>query len=152
MVISNNDFQDRIVSANTDALVEALAKVMSEFNTRIEIQYGDNFKQLNTAVGTMLDWQKAFSSQLEEMLQAQKLSTDTIALASSSYEQMIEHTRAFSEVAESLGDMLRGLELQPRDLASHLSGLSDLVCPASRVLPALCEYVISLTITPRSDL
>ena len=93
----------------------------------------------------MLDWQKAFSSQLEEMLQAQKLSTDTIALASSSYEQMIEHTRAFSEVAESLGDMLRGLELQTRDLDSHLSGLSDLVGTASRGLPALGEYVSALT-------
>ena len=37
---SNRNYQAQVVAANTEALTTALATVMSEFNSRIEVQYG----------------------------------------------------------------------------------------------------------------
>ena len=46
-----NEFADQMAENNTKALIEALEEVMRDFNTKINEQFGDNFKQLNEAVG-----------------------------------------------------------------------------------------------------
>ena len=47
------DYQDKVTEANTKAFVTALESVLKDFNAQIDVQYGDNFKQLNEAVGNM---------------------------------------------------------------------------------------------------
>lgn len=142
---ANKQYQSSMVEANTEALTTALATVMTEFNSRIEVQYGENFQKFNEALGRLLEWQQSYSQQLESMLKAQQSSLQVIAHASQSYEQMIEHSREFNRVAASLGDLLKGLEQQTSNLDGYLSGLSGLVGQASEGLPALADYVNELT-------
>lgn len=146
LLASTRDYQQQMVAANTDALTAALATVMTEFNSRIEVQYGENFQQFNESLGRLLQWQQSYESQLNEMLRAQKASIDVISHASQSYEQMIVHSQNFNEVAESLGNLLGGLERQTSNLEGYLSGLSGLVGQASEGLPALGDYVSELTV------
>ena len=61
-----------MVEANTQALIEALAVVMRDFNTKIDEQYGENFKRLNESVGSMLQWQKEYKQQLVELADNQQ--------------------------------------------------------------------------------
>ena len=143
---STRSYQEQMVEANTDALTTALAKVMTEFNSRIEVQYGENFQKFNESLGRLLQWQQNYSSQLDDMLRAQKASIEVISHASQSYEQMIVHSQNFNKVAESLGSLLGGLEQQTSNLEGYLSGLSGLVGQASEGLPALGEYVSELTL------
>jgi ABC-type transporter Mla subunit MlaD len=139
-------YQKQMVAANTDALTTALATVMTEFNGRIEVQYGENFQKFNESLGRLLQWQQSYSSQLDDMLRAQKASIEVISHASQSYEQMIVHSQNFNRVAESLGTLLSGLEQQTSNLEGYLSGLSGLVGQASEGLPALGDYVSELTL------
>lgn len=143
---TTRSYQQQMVAANTDALTIALAKVMTEFNSRIEVQYGENFQKFNESLGRLLQWQQSYSSQLDDMLQAQKASIEVISLASNSYEQMMVHSQNFNKVAESLGNLLSGLEQQTSNLEGYLSGLSGLVGQASEGLPALGDYVSELTL------
>ncbi|MBL4582311.1 MAG: hypothetical protein JKY29_10870 [Gammaproteobacteria bacterium] len=143
---ATRSYQQQMVVANTDALTSALAKVMSEFNSRIEVQYGENFQKFNESLGRLLQWQQSYSSQLDDMLQAQKASIEVISLASHSFEQMMVHSQNFNKVAESLGKLLSGLEQQTSNLEGYLSGLSGLVGQASEGLPALGDYVSELTL------
>lgn len=143
---SNREYQQQMVTANTDALTSALARVMTEFNSRIEVQYGENFQKFNESLGSLLQWQQSYASQLDDMLRSQKVSIEVISHASQSYEQMIVHSQHFNEVAESLGNLLGGLERQTSNLEGYLSGLSGLVGQASEGLPALGEYVSELTV------
>ncbi|GJM13156.1 MAG: hypothetical protein DHS20C12_15590 [Pseudohongiella sp.] len=143
---TTRSYQEQMVAANTDALTTALAKVMTEFNSRIEVQYGENFQKFNESLGHLLQWQQSYSSQLDDMLRAQKASIDVISHASQSYEQMITHSENFNRVAESLGGLLAGLEQQTSNLEGYLSGLSGLVGQASEGLPALGDYVSELTL------
>jgi len=143
---TTRSYQQQMVAANTDALTTALSKVMSEFNSRIEVQYGENFQKFNESLGHLLHWQQSYSSQLDDMLRAQKASIEVISHASQSYEQMIVHSQNFNKVAESLGNLLAGLEKQTSNLEGYLSGLSGLVGQASEGLPALGDYVSELTL------
>ena len=55
------------------ALVEALRDVVKDFNSKITEQFGDNFKELNTAVGRLLAWQdqyKEFLASTSQKLEA----------------------------------------------------------------------------------
>ena len=52
---------------NTKALIEALESVMRDFNAKINEQFGDNFKQLNEAVGRINDWQEQYRQQMDEL-------------------------------------------------------------------------------------
>lgn len=145
LLTANQVYQASMVEANTDALTTALATVMTEFNSRIEVQYGENFQKFNEALGHLLEWQQTYSSQLDAMLQSQQTSLKVIDHASQSYEQMIAHSQEFNRVAGSLGELLKGLEQQTSNLEGYLSGLSGLVGQASEGLPALADYVGELT-------
>ena len=149
---SNRSYQEQMVEANTSALTRAIETVMTEFNSRIEIQYGENFQKFNESLGHLLAWQQSYSSQLEDMLKAQQASIKVITHASQSYEQMIEHSREFNKVAASLGELLGGLEQQTSNLEGYLSGLSSLVGQASEGLPALGDYVSELTVKLSSSI
>ncbi|MEL7399608.1 MAG: hypothetical protein AAFN68_03420, partial [Pseudomonadota bacterium] len=65
IVHSLDSYQERMAEANAKALVQAIETVMRDFNTRINEQYGDNFKRLNESVGKMLDWQNNYRDQLQ---------------------------------------------------------------------------------------
>src|SRR6202008_4766787 len=54
---SQTAFMQKLAESNSKALIIALQEVIRDFNTKITDQLGDNFKQLNEAVGAMLDWQ-----------------------------------------------------------------------------------------------
>lgn len=145
LLAANQAYQSTMVEANTEALTTALATVMTEFNGRIEVQYGENFQKFNEALGHLLEWQQTYSGQLESMLESQQRSLQVIDHASQSYEQMIAHSQEFNRVAASLGELLKGLEQQTSNLQGYLSGLSGLVGQASEGLPALADYVSELT-------
>jgi ABC-type transporter Mla subunit MlaD len=149
---SNQVYQAQMVESNTAALTDAISKVMTEFNSRIEVQYGENFGKFNESLGRLLEWQTTYSEQLDSMLQAQESSKEVMLQAGRSYEQMIDHSREFNQVAASLGEMLKGLEQQTRNLEGYLSGLSGLVGQASEGLPALGEYVSALTLKLSSSI
>lgn len=143
---SSRSYQEHMVNANTDALTIALATVMTEFNSRIEVQYGENFKKFNEALGHLLQWQQSYSGQLDAMMKAQQTSIEVIDHASQSYEKMIAHSKEFNRVAASLGELLGGLEQQTSNMEGYISGLSGLVGRASEGLPALSDYVTELTV------
>lgn len=146
MLESQHSYQAQMVDANTSALTDAITTVMTEFNSRIEVQYGENFHKFNESLGRLLEWQQNYSVQLQDMLKAQESSKDVIQHASRSYEEMISHSREFNKVAASLGELLGGLEQQTSNLEGYLSGLSGLVGQASEGLPALSDYVSELTV------
>jgi len=149
---SNEQYRQDMVAANSDALAQAIASLMRDFNSRIEVQYGENFQKFNESLGQLLQWQQSYSSQLDAMLKAQQSSIEVIQHASQSYEQMLEHSREFNRVAGSLGELLRGLEQQTSNLEGYLSGLSGLVGQASEGLPALSDYVSELTVKLSSSI
>lgn len=142
---SLRDYEERMVEANTQSFIHAIEKVMRDFNTLINTQYGDNFKQLNNAVGDMLVWQKTYKKELQELLDTQKSNGELLDKASNAYEKMVGHTEAFQQVSTSLGGMLEALQSQSAGLDQYLSKLATVATKATEGLPSLEHRIDSLT-------
>ena len=60
-------FAQTMADNNSKALIEALEKVIRDFNTQLTEQFGENFKQLNQAVGALLTWQENYRHHIENI-------------------------------------------------------------------------------------
>jgi len=145
LLIAMDHYQTKMVEANTKALIDALGVVMRDFNTKIDEQYGDNFKRLNESVGQMLEWQKDYKTQLSSLTDNQQRIGQSMIHATDAFENMVGHAESFNGISESLGDMLKGLDTQRDVLDKHLSGLARLVNEAGEGLPQLEDRMIFLT-------
>lgn len=140
-----SNYQEKMADANARALVEAISTVMQEFNTKINEQYGENFKQLNESVVAMLEWQQNYRTQLDELITEQERSSALMKQASDSFEYMVRHANAFNGISESLQELLTGLENQRVNLHSQLGGLAEMVNHAAEGLPRLEDRISILT-------
>lgn len=143
-------YQTRMTEATTAALIDAIRSVMIDFNDKINVQYGDNFKELNVAVGRMLVWQENYKKELEALLDTQRSNGDLLDKASNAYKEMVGHSEVFSRVSSSLGAMLDVLQSQADGLDAYLSQLARVANQASEGLPSLESRVQALT-TELSD-
>jgi len=138
-------YQQEMVEANSNALTEAITELMTSFNDKITVQYGENFRQLNEAVGQMLEWQDNYRDELAKLLHQQQANGEVLDKAADAYKTMVQHTQAFNDVSEKLGDVMTGLQQQSESLGSYLDSLANLVSKASDGLPALEGRILTLT-------
>ena len=138
-------YEARMVKANTSALITAIKAVMRNFNTQINEQYGDNFKELNRAVGQMLEWQKNYKVELEQLLKSQRANGALLDRATQAYEKLVAHSEVFTKVSDSLGTLLGGLQTQSQHLDGYLTQLAKVADKAAVGLPALETRINSLT-------
>jgi DNA anti-recombination protein RmuC len=54
---SIDNYANTVAEANSKALIEALSEIIRDFNTKLNEQFGENFKQLNAAVEKLVIWQ-----------------------------------------------------------------------------------------------
>jgi len=145
LVSTLRDYQGEMTEANTLALEKAISHVMREFNTRIEEQYGDNFKKLNDAVGQMLIWQKEYKGQLEDLMSANERNAKSSTIAAESFERLITQTRSFTSVAEDMETLLNALQNQSENLREYLTTFTTLIVDAQQGLPQLESRILLLT-------
>lgn len=138
-------YEERMAEANSRALVQAIELVMQEFNTKINEQYGDNFKRLNESVIGMLEWQQQYKVQLTQLIGEQQRGASNMEQASRSFEYMVKHADAFNGISESLGGLLSALEAQRSQLQSQLTSLATMLNHAADGLPQLEQRITSLT-------
>lgn len=137
--------QTEMVEANTRALSSAIKEIISDFNDRIEVQYGDNFRQLNESVGRMLEWQTAHQDNIAGMVKQLETATAQMEQATTSYERLMTQTESFSSVAEGMDALLTGLNQQSEQLAKYLESMAGMVQQAQTGLPDLEKRIGSLT-------
>ena len=61
------DFAEHMSEAFSKAIIEELQAVIREFNETLSEQFGENFKQLNEAVGRLVEWQDEYRQQMSEL-------------------------------------------------------------------------------------
>lgn len=138
-------YEERMAEANAKALIQAIEVVMSEFNTKINEQYGDNFKRLNQSVIGMLEWQQQYKQQLTQLIDEEQRAAVNMEQASHAFEYMVKHADAFNGISESLGGLLTALEAQRSQLHGQLTALAGMLNHAADGLPQLEQRITSLT-------
>ena len=82
----------KLSEMGSKALVEALRDVIRDFNQKIGEQFGDNFKELNAAVGRLLVWQEQYRLHVEATVQKMEEVGRVSARATADYSQVVEQS------------------------------------------------------------
>lgn len=141
---SLDGFYKNMAESNARALVEALNTVMRDFNTKLNEQFGENFKRLNDACEKMLQWQQTYAQQMGLVIDQQGMATRNMEVASQRYQSMIEQANVFNTTAASLSSLLNGLESQRIHLEGSMRELANLINTASGGLPQIEQKIIAM--------
>lgn len=139
------EFAQKVAENNSKALIQALQEVIRDFNEKISEQFGENFKQLNEAVGSLLNWQDSYRTQISEMIQQQSEAAANMKTATEQYKTIVSKTEIFSAVSSQLSQILTGLETQRAQLHGSLESLAKLLAAASGSLPQIESKIVQLT-------
>jgi len=116
---SLDDFANTLAENNSAAFIEALEGAVREFNDKISQQFGENFAQLNDAVGRLLEWQEQYRLQLNSMIELFADIEHRLKQASSEIGDVAEQTQSLARVSEQQAEWL---EAQKRDTRfAHVS-------------------------------
>jgi DNA anti-recombination protein RmuC len=139
------NYMERMADNNSKALIEALKEVIRDFNAKINEQFGDNFKELNSAVERILVWQEAYRQQMAEIIDLQRAATENMSIAAARYSELVQQAERFSIIATELSALLTGLETQREHLHGALTHLGNLLKAAGDGVPRLEEKITELT-------
>ncbi|MCX2717584.1 hypothetical protein OQH61_07545 [Helicobacter sp. MIT 21-1697] len=84
--ISLQEAIKQLASGASKELISALELVIRDFNHNLQNQFGDNFKELNSAVGKLLSWQENYKEHIEQtqalLLQTQSAMQESVSAMS----------------------------------------------------------------------
>jgi len=110
-IIANfKEFADKIAKSSTDALVEALKKVIDEFNVLLNELVSESFKELSTAMVKLTEWQDNYRTHVDEM--------------QGNINTLITHMKETVTIFESSAETLSKIENNLESIDSSISGLS----------------------------
>ena len=138
-------YAQKVAESNSKALIKALQEVIRDFNAKINEQFGENFKQLNAAVGKLVAWQVGHEAQLDALIVQETATRKNMTEASLRYAELVNKSGVFVNVAQSLGKVLTGLETQREQLEASLGGFARLIDKAATGLPEIERRIVSMT-------
>lgn len=93
-------FADNVVEANLEALVQALTKIVGDFNVSLNEQFGQNFQNLNSAVAKLVIWQKQYEQQLNSLIEEEIRTRNNLAAAALSIGTFVDKASGFTPTLE----------------------------------------------------
>ena len=153
---SMNDKQDELLGAfktfaeqmaenNQRALIDALTEVMRDFNAKINEQFGDNFRQLNEAVGKMLDWQRQYGIHVEEMTTQLQRTIEAVDASRIALADIVVTSQRFESTAQALENVLQAIHRQTEELSDRLQAFAAMAEQARTAIPKISRTVEALT-------
>ena len=138
------DFADKMKEDGTQALVKALEEVIKDFNEKISEQFGENFKQLNEAVGALLEWQKEHKEQVEML-------THAFREIQTGIQNVEQATAKIPDHMKSVETAFNNTEIRVEQLYEGLGSLSEMRESAKDAVPELQKSIESVTASMRES-
>ena len=142
---SQREFLANAAENNSRALIAALESVIRDFNTKISEQFGENFKQLNVAVGRLLEWQERYRAQIDEMIVHQSSAARNMQISADRYASLVGSAETFTRTSQSLSQIMTVLTDQRKQIQDTVSSLGEVLTKASDGIPKLESKIIQLT-------
>lgn len=134
-------YAENIAETNSKALVRALAEVVRDFNTKLNEQFGENFRRLNAGVERLVAWQVQYESQLEALIRQETATRQNMTEAASRFTGAANGVSQFGVAARSLQNVVGALHHQIEHLSGAVMLLSGLVAEVTDGLPILEQRI-----------
>ena len=142
---SLDDFANTLAENNSAAFIEALEGAVREFNDKISQQFGENFAQLNDAVGRLLEWQEQYRLQLNSMIELFADIELRLKEASSEISDVAEQTQSLARVSEQQAQWLEAQKVAQVELEARLEAFSALAENAKSAFPVINKNLEDIT-------
>jgi chromosome segregation ATPase len=139
------EFAKTMAENNSKALIEALEGVIRDFNTKISEQFGENFKQLNEAVGALLTWQENYRQHVETLTARFEDALKGVDAARDSLREISDASKSIPKTLETVAELLSALNRQTEEMERHLEAFSALRTQASEAFPVIENNLNDLT-------
>jgi DNA anti-recombination protein RmuC len=135
------EFADMLSKSATETVIEALNKVISDFNNNLTEQFGENFKELNAAVGKLVEWQDNYRGQIEQMTHQYAQGVAAIADTETAVARIHEHTTHIPESMAKLSEVMTVNQHQIAELGRHLEAFKDVRDRAVEAVPEIRRHI-----------
>ncbi|WP_301007857.1 MULTISPECIES: hypothetical protein [Helicobacter] len=115
-------------------LIAALEGVIKDFNQRITDQFGDNFKELNSAVAQMILWQNNYKDSIVGLDSSLKSTLKLFESTKESLESIAQRNAEVLEVYTALAHSIEASRIENEKLSYLLQGFEKMHEDASRAL------------------
>ena len=136
---------ESITELATKELISSLTKVIESFNTQLSTQFGDNFKQLNEAVGKTVEWQKQYRQDMDSLAKEFQIAADSIDKSRDSLKNIADSSSTIADKSGSIVTSATKLEPILHTLNDQLGAFSDLRQKANDAFPLIETRLDNLT-------
>ena len=136
---------ESVAKLATDELIEALKKVIEEFNAKIQEQFGENFKHLNEAVGRTVEWQEQYRQQMDELANEFRIAAQSVEQSSAALASASQSLMTIEDQSESLVFIAGKLDPILHTLNDQLEAFGELRQKAREAFPEIEGRLDNLT-------
>ena len=130
----------------TGQLIEALREVIRDFNKNLTEQFGENFKQLNEAVGKTVEWQEQYRQQMDELAKEFRMAAESVEQSRIALASVTQSLMTIEDQSESLVSIAEKLDPILHTLNDQLEAFSALRQKAHEAFPLIEDRLNDLTI------
>ena len=121
----------------TEEIIKALETVISDFNRNLVDQFGDNFKQLNLAVDSLVTWQTQFKDIVEKDHNLLIEVRESLKDSSRSMEDIAKRNTEVQNVYEQLRQIIDTYQLQIEGINGQMQKYAEMGAEASKAFETL---------------
>jgi DNA repair ATPase RecN len=118
---SFDEFAKQMAENNMKALIEAIQRVMDDFNTRINDQLGQSFQELKDSVVNLNQWQQGYLETVKAATEGLQAAQENLTASASSLESTAQKTAEIAENTKSIENSSTEL----RNVIENLNTLLD---------------------------
>lgn len=152
VILELKNFGKMLAENNSKLLVEALNETVKDFNNKLTEQFGENFKQLNIAVGKILEWQENYKVTLEVVTQNLQLTFKGIDAVKNSLVEIEKSAEAMTESSQQIQNLIITADFYENELKQVLKEIQILgenskaaVSEITNFVQTLCEETKTYT-------
>ncbi len=142
---SFSEFAAEMSQNNVNALIEAVQKVMEDFNAKINDQLGESFKELSSSVQNLVEWQNNYKTHVETLNDQLQTAISGITSSQESLKQISENMESLPKSTEALKDIMTTVQGQIDNLNNQLDAFAQMKDKAVDAMPTIEKNLNEMT-------
>ena len=134
-------FASTMAENNQKALIEALSAVIKDFNDKLTEQFGENFKELNSAVSKLVLWQENYKNHIESSESLLENISQTLSKQSEDYRLLATSTNDFIASSKEILSVVKNIKEQRELLSTNASSLANVLENLKENLPEIMNKI-----------
>lgn len=140
-----DEFSETMSEAFSKAIIEELNNLIRDFNEKLTEQFGENFKQLNSAVEKLVQWQDNYREQMNKLEQSLSLAISGIEASNQSMAKIEKATEVIPSHLEKLPDIYERFKAEFDGLEQAMGAFAKTRERAVDAFPEIERNVLALT-------